>query len=135
MNKQVLFSHGGGQGANEADGVHARSLQNAIGSAYDVHYPSMPNQETPEYEAGNAHIPTALATLDDGLSLVGHSFGGSVLLKYLSAEQVEQPPVGFFLIASLYWGIDENWNDGDLALARSCRSAAAHTANLLLPQL
>ena len=36
MEKQVLFVHGGGQGAYEADGILARSLQNALGSAYDV---------------------------------------------------------------------------------------------------
>jgi predicted alpha/beta hydrolase family esterase len=38
--------------------------------------------------------------------LVGHSFGASVLLKYL-AETVRQPAVaGLFLVATAFWGPD-----------------------------
>ncbi len=49
MNKHVLFIHGAGQGAYEEDGLLVASLQNALGSAYDVRYPKMLNEESPEY--------------------------------------------------------------------------------------
>jgi predicted alpha/beta hydrolase family esterase len=41
--------------------------------------------------------------------LVGHSLGGSILLKYLTEEKIETPVVGVFVIAAPYWGGDENW--------------------------
>ncbi len=71
---------------------------------------------SPEYEAWKDQITAALATLDDGIILVGHSFGGSVLLKYLSAEQVAQSIAGLFLIASPYWGVDEYWAYDEVTL-------------------
>jgi predicted alpha/beta hydrolase family esterase len=41
------------------------------------------------------------------VSLVGHSLGGSILLKYLSEENVKEPIAGIFLIATPYWGAEE----------------------------
>jgi Serine hydrolase len=40
--------------------------------------------------------------------LVGHSFGASTLLKYLSEERLKSPVAGLFLIATPYWG-SEDW--------------------------
>ncbi len=36
--------------------------------------------------------------------LVGHSLGGSVVIKWLSDRQGEQPIAGVFLAASPFWG-------------------------------
>ncbi len=43
MQKIVLFIRGGGQGAYEADALLAESLQEELGSTYDVRYPTMPS--------------------------------------------------------------------------------------------
>ena len=109
MEKTVLFIHGVGEGAYEEDGRLAASLQNALGSAYEVRYPKMVNEESPEYADWKAQIAAELATLDGEVFLVGHSVGGSVLLKYLSEKLVEQPIAGLFLLAAPYWGDDEFW--------------------------
>jgi predicted alpha/beta hydrolase family esterase len=81
MKKYVLFIHGAGQGAYEEDGLLVASLQNALGPAYEVRYPKMPLDDSAEYADWKAPIAAALATLDDEVNLVGHSVGGSVLLK------------------------------------------------------
>lgn len=47
--------------------------------------------------------------------LVGHSLGGSILLKYLTEETVEQPVGGMFLIAPPYWGT-AGWDVDEYAL-------------------
>ena len=55
--------------------------------------------------------------MKNGAILVGHSLGGSFLLKYLSDEKVEKAIAGIFLIATPYWG-DDGWRyDGYEALA------------------
>ena len=110
MKKHVLFIHGAGEGAFEEDGVLVASLQDALGFAYDVLYPNMPEEDSATYADWTAPIERALATLDDAVILVGHSVGGSVLVKYLSEQQLDKPISSVFLLATPYWGADEFWN-------------------------
>lgn len=104
MKRQVLFIQGAGEGAYEEDEKLAASLQDALGTEYNVRYPKMPEEENSGYEAWKAQISKALAALDDGVILVGHSIGSSMLLKYLTEENIENPVAGIFLIAAPYWG-------------------------------
>jgi uncharacterized protein len=94
MKKQVLFIHGGGEAAYEEDKKLAASLRDALGTAYNVRYPKMPDEERPEYEAWKDQIAEELAGLDSEVILVGHSLGASILLKYLSEEKTENPLPG-----------------------------------------
>jgi predicted alpha/beta hydrolase family esterase len=117
MTKHVLFIHGGGgEAAYEEDRLLVASLQNVLGAAYDVHYPKMPLEESAEYSDWKAQIATELSTLDDEVILVAHSVGGSILLKYLSEEQVAKPIGGLFLLAAPYFGGDDNWNYAEMNL-------------------
>lgn len=115
MRIQVLFVHGGGQGAYEEDRKLAVSLQDVLGDAYDVRSPKMPDEDSPVYEAWKARIARELAALDREVILVGHSLGASVLLKYLSEVKAEKPVAGLFLIASPYWEA-EDWEVEEYAL-------------------
>lgn len=104
MKKQVLFIQGAGEGAYEEDEKLAASLQEVLGLEYDVIYPKMPEEENSGYEAWKAQISKEFAALEDEILLVGHSVGSSMLLKYLSEENVEKSIAGIFLIAAPYWG-------------------------------
>jgi predicted alpha/beta hydrolase family esterase len=115
VNKQVLFIHGGGQGAHEEDKKMAANLQDLLGAAYDVRCPKMPNEDRPEYEAWKDRIAKEFHSVDGEAILVGHSLGASVLLKYLSEEGAGKPVAGVFLIAPPYWGA-EDWEVGEYAL-------------------
>lgn len=132
MNKQVLFIHGAGQGAYQEDGLLVASLQSALSSGYDVRYPKMLNEESPEYADWKAQIATELATLDDEVVLVGHSVGGSVLLKYLSEERVEKPVAGLFVIAAPFWGADEFWNWDAVQLPQDVSAKLASIPRIFL---
>ena len=114
MKRQVLFVHGGGQGAYEEDRKLAASLQNALGTGYEVRYPKMPD-DRPEYEAWKDQVAKELAGLDSEVIFVGHSLGASILLKYLSDEKVERPVGGIFLVAPPYWGA-EGWEVSEYTL-------------------
>lgn len=110
MKKHVLFIHGAGEGAFEEDGLLVASLQNTLGFAYGMHYPKMPEEDSATYANWRASIERELATLDDEVILVGHSVGASVLVKYLSEQQLDKPISSLFLLATPYWGADEFWN-------------------------
>jgi predicted alpha/beta hydrolase family esterase len=116
MQKVVLFIRGAGEGAYEADALLAGSLQKELGPAYHVRYPGMPLEDDEGYLAWKAQIAAELAGLEDEVILVGHSVGGSILLKFLTEEQVALPSAGLFLIATPYFGGEENWNYEELTL-------------------
>ena len=117
MTKQILFIHGGGgESAFEEDGLLVASLQNNLGIAFQVHYPKMPLEESAGYADWKAQIATELSALDDAVILIAHSVGGSILLKYLLEEQVEQTIAGLFLLATPYFGGDALWNDAQMNL-------------------
>jgi uncharacterized protein len=106
MKKQILFIQGGGEGAYEEDGQLVASLRNALGDAYEVRYPQMPNESDPGYEPWKGQIKKELAALEGKVTLIGHSLGSSFLLKYLAEEKIEKPIAGIFLMATPYWGGD-----------------------------
>lgn len=115
MEKRVLFIHGAREGTHEADEKLAASLRNALGSEYDVRSPKMPDEDRPEYEAWKDKVARELAALNGEVVLVGHSLGASVLLKYLSEEEVEKPVARLFLVAAPYWSA-KDWEVEEYAL-------------------
>jgi predicted alpha/beta hydrolase family esterase len=108
MTKEILFIHGAGGYAE--DGKLAAALQAALGSEYTIRYPQMPNEDAPEYPEWKATILAEIAEMNDEPILVGHSFGGSMILKTM-AEEPEQTAAaaGLFLIAAPYWG-NQDWD-------------------------
>ena len=87
MKQAVLFIHGAGEGAYEEDGKLVASLRDDLGDRYDVRYPNMPGEDNTKYDPWKDTISEELAILQGQVILVGHSFGSSILLKYLSEER------------------------------------------------
>lgn len=106
MSKHVLFIQGAGEGAYQEDKRLAASLQQALGSQYEVNYPEMPDEDDASYELWKSQIEQEVATMPGPLILVGHSVGASVLLKTLTEIEVKKPLVGIFLLATPFWGGD-----------------------------
>lgn len=104
MRKQVLFLQGGGAGAFHEDRRLAESLSDALGSAYQVHYPAMPHEDDPDYELWRQKIEPTMEQLGDGVLLCGHSVGAYILLKLLVERQATSKPAGIFLIATPFVG-------------------------------
>ncbi len=132
MKKTVLFIRGAGQGAYEADALLAESLQKELGSAYDVRYPTMPLDEDAGYSDWKAQIAAELAGLEDEVILVGHSVGGSILLRFLSEKQVGIPITALFLIAVPFFGGDENWKYAELTLSQDFPEKLASIPRIFL---
>ncbi len=131
MKKQILFIHGGGEGAHEEDKKMAESLRAALSDGYEVRTPKMPDEAAPEYGAWSGAISEQLAEMGDGAILVGHSFGASILIKHLSEAKIEIPIAGIFLIAAPFWGI-EDWEVAEYELRKDFASKIPEDAPIFL---
>lgn len=112
MTRQALFIQGAGEGAYSEDKKLADSLRQALGPAYDVRYPVMPDVGDAPYESWKQQIETELATLTGPVILVGHSVGASILLKCLTEMDIGLLVAGIFLISTPFWGGDGWQYDG-----------------------
>ena len=127
----VLFVQGGGKGAHDEDAMLAASLQRALGGDYKVHFPRMPDEDDPDVRTWKQAISDELSRLGEKPVLVGHSVGGSMLLKYLSEEEVSKPLGGLFLLAAPSWDKDK-WNFADLKLPRDIDKRLASIPRIFL---
>jgi predicted alpha/beta hydrolase family esterase len=127
----VLFVQGGGKGAHSVDAALAASLEQALGDKYEVHFPQMPDEADPNVKSWKLKISAELSRLHGKVLLVGHSVGGSMLLKYLSEEEVKKPIAGLFLLAAPSWDEDQ-WNFDDLKLPRNIAEKLACIPRIFL---
>jgi predicted alpha/beta hydrolase family esterase len=111
MRKQVLFIQGGGNGGYEADAKLA-SLQKALGKDYELNYPRMQTDEAAPDFGWLKQIGKEIGKLKDDVILVAHSFGASLLLKYLSENKVSKKIAGIFLMSVPFWSGKEDWVQG-----------------------
>ena len=110
MTAQIFFLHSAGaQGPHEGSHDLVAWLKEALGPRYDVLHPEMPNPETPDYAPWKAELKKDFAELKGKVIFIGHSLGGSVLLKYLSEEPLTNPVAGLSIVSAPFWGGDENW--------------------------
>jgi hypothetical protein len=105
MTRQVFFVQGGGEGAHdEWDSKLVASLGKELGPNYRISYPLMPNESDPEVAAWERAIAEELASLGDGVILVGHSLGATILVDFLAKGEAPQKVGGVFLIAAPFVG-------------------------------
>ena len=112
MKKQVLFIQGGGERGYQTDAKLVRSLQAELGSGYAISYPAMKTDETAPDFGWLAQIGREISKLQDNAILTAHSLGASLLLKYLSENNVPVKIAGVFLIAAPFWSGKEDWKQG-----------------------
>lgn len=109
MTKHVIFFHGGGgQQDYDADEKLAASLKLNLGATYLLHYPFLPEGDAPDL-GRREQIDREISASEDGVILVGHSFGASMLLAYLSENKIKKKISGIFLISTPFWSGDEDW--------------------------
>jgi predicted alpha/beta hydrolase family esterase len=116
--RPVLFIQGAGEGTHDDwDDKLVDSLRRELGQAWEVRYPRMPAEDDPTYATWRPAIAQAVAALEDGAVVVGHSVGGTMLIRALA----DQPPAvklgAIVLIAAPFVG-DGGWPADDLELPR-----------------
>ena len=112
MHYQLLFIQGGGGDEDyKADAKLVASLRQALGNAYTVHYPRLSDDSSPDF-GRIKQIGKEISLVKDEIILVGHSLGASMLLKYLSENEVKKKIAGIFLISTPFWSGQEDWKQG-----------------------
>lgn len=113
---QLLFVQGGGEGTHdEWDHKLVASLREHLGQTYDVRYPRLPREDEPSFARWRPALEKELRTLSDGVILVGHSLGATMLLKLLAERATVPKPGAIFLLAAPFVG-DGGWLFEELKL-------------------
>lgn len=118
MKQGAIFVHSAGpQYENEGSSGLLQSLKNELSEKLKISHPNMPDPETPVYIDWKERFESELMKYKQGsLVLIGHSLGGSFLLKYLSEEAINFSIDGLFIVSAPVWGIDREWQLTDFFL-------------------
>jgi pimeloyl-ACP methyl ester carboxylesterase len=107
--RQVLFIQGGGAGTHDDwDDKLVDSLRRELGDGWEIRYPRMPAEDDPSYAAWAPAIVRAMAALQDGAIVVGHSVGGTILIQTLAEQGPDVEPAAIVLLAAPFVG-DGGW--------------------------
>jgi predicted alpha/beta hydrolase family esterase len=114
VKRELLFVQGGGKGVHdEWDSKLVESLRRELGQDYEIRYPRMPGEDDPRYAPWKTALERVFGTLRGGAILVGHSVGGTILVKVLAEQSSARKFGAIFLIAAPFVG-DGGWSADDL---------------------
>jgi predicted alpha/beta hydrolase family esterase len=103
--RQVLFIQGAGAGTyDDWDDKLVDSLRRELGDGWEIRYPRMPDEDDPSYAAWRPALARAMATLEDGAVVVGHSVGGTILIQTLAEQVPDVELAAIVLIAAPFVG-------------------------------
>lgn len=107
----LLFIHSAGsQAQGSGSSQFLAWLSAEFSTKFNIIAPLMPNPENPISEDWQAELSRLFSQLGDRAVVVGHSLGGSSVLKFLSENAVAKDIQGLFVVAAPYWGADSNWD-------------------------
>lgn len=121
MPKHILFVQGAGEEVHDAwDEKLVCSLKRELGDGYAVRYPRMPDEADPQYAAWKGVLLDELGKIAGDTILVGHSYGGAVLVGLLAEHPQLRNIEAVVLMAAPFigeggWPSDETVPDPDLA--------------------
>lgn len=78
------------------------SLQDVLGSSYEVFSPIMPNSNNARYEEWKIWFEKLVPFLTDNVVLIGHSLGASFLVRYLAENEFSVHIRATLLVAGAY---------------------------------
>ena len=103
LKTNVIIIHGAGpkhyRSLEDGSGDWQAGLPFALGEDFKVISPQMPSPKNPSYEEWKILLDKNLAKVRGDILFVGHSLGGSFLLKYISEERIPHKILGLLLVA------------------------------------
>jgi uncharacterized protein len=101
---ELLFIHSAGpQDDGEGSGPLLAALRHELAGEIAIHAPIMPAPDAPDAAAWGRALGEHVARLRPPFVLVGHSLGGSTILKWLAENPMPVRPAGVICIAMPYW--------------------------------
>lgn len=115
-----LFVHGAGD--PDAEDGSFRLLERLKRAADLAHNdwvaPILPNPETPNGALWAEELTVLLNELEDGSTVIAHSFGGCCTLAALAGLPRDNKAKRLILVAMPHWGIDPDWPSSAFSLPR-----------------
>lgn len=135
MKRTILFIHSAGPQDGEHEGSNdlLHNLREGLDPTSTLLAPHMPSPDNPTYASWKQAIDGLIPTLPEEVVLIGHSLGGSILLKYLSEEAFAPRIVGMVLIATPYWG-EQDWDVSEYMLREDFLTGLPAVGRLYLYQ-
>ena len=90
-----------GKGKGSYDLV--KYLKTKLAGEFEILFPTVEKPNSPTYEKFKKMFASTFNDITEPIILVGHSLGGSTLLKYLSEEKPGISITALFLVATPYW--------------------------------
>lgn len=117
MKVSIIIVHGAGPRAYRIMSQKwVPFIKKSLLSEIEVICPEMPDPFFPRYQAWKEKIQSTLKHIKSPLILIGHSLGGTILLKYLSEEKIPNKILGLYLISSPWFSSDKGWSYQDFYL-------------------
>jgi predicted alpha/beta hydrolase family esterase len=91
----------------------------------------MPEPENPRYLAWKMALQSNLPVGGNSAALIGHSLGGSVIVKYLSEGLCQMPIAGLFLVGAPYWGT-RGWSMDEFMFERGFQSKLSDIGKIFI---
>jgi len=106
--KKIFFAHSAGPQYGKGKGSYdlVQYLESKLSGEFEILFPAIEKPAAPTYEKFKKMFASSLVKITEPVILIGHSLGGSTLLKYLSEEKPRISIAGLFLIATPYWQSD-----------------------------
>ena len=117
-NRKIIYIHGAGaQEPGTASCFLKEEIKYALKDYFSMLAPDMPTPDNPDCQTWMEVLDALIHKSDDPVTLVGHSFGASVILKYLSECTIETEIASVLLLAAPFWG-NAGWNKPELHLQK-----------------
>ncbi|WP_224244179.1 alpha/beta hydrolase [Hyalangium gracile] len=130
--KEILFIHSAGpQGDLEGSGRLVAGLKRALPSGYTLQAPLMPAPDAPRARPWLEALARHVARARPPFALVGHSLGGSLILKYLAENPVPGGLVGVVSVAAPFWNAPD-WEVAEFALPPNAGERLASVPRIVL---
>jgi len=129
--ERVLFAHsGGGQGYPGQGSFDLVShLREELVDRYEIIYPIIEDPYAPTYEMWQRLFSQEFSKAQKPEILIGHSLGGSMLLKYLSEEKPDVDISALFLISIPHWG-ENGWEVEDFKMTTDFGTELSHISKI-----
>lgn len=108
----ILFIQGGGKGWYQVDRPIVASLEEILGEPFRLYDPELYWDESYQDYGWIWQIGVELSKIQNPVVLLGHWFGASMILKYLTENPFAKIIWGIFLLATPYWSGDDDCIQG-----------------------
>lgn len=113
---RILFIHGAGaQDSDDGSQPLLRGLRDALPRESVVDAPVMPDADHPDAAAWDRAVREHMAAIDEDFVAVGHSLGGSTILREISEQGASPNLRGVVTLAMPFWNAPD-WQVPDYAV-------------------